>query len=730
MYKKIRQRVINFLNIWEQDDFALKSAPRPVIMTTAPYFKMAIPFIAGILLYSFQILPLDYFWIFVATSFPFLTILTFGKANHLTWLKRFYPFFLGLCLCGLSGLYTHYKDDRRSPEYFSQYVGAENLMEISINEMPVESDNSVKSIAKVLRIKDSLGWHKVSGNILLYFEKNDNALSLNYNDKLLVLLSLKEVRPPQNPYEFNYKKYLANKHIFYHSYIHENNWFRIEKGKIDGIYAAAIAVRKNFIEKLNKSGLTPIESAISSGMLLGWVNDIDQATLHEFSGAGITHILSVSGLHVGIISILCGYFLFFLNKTRKHRILKGSIQILILFLFAFITGLVPPVMRATFMFSFVLLGEMFSRSSNTFNTLGASALILLLMEPLSVLQVGFQLSFVALLGIVIIQPILFNFLKTRYKKLNFVLELITVSIAAQIITLPFILYYFHQFPTYFLIANIVIIPFSGILLGSIILVVFLSWIPWVGSFLVGALSLEIKGILFVVKQVELLPYSLISDIPFSLEQAWILAFVIFFGILIFLEKKKEYLFAFLSLFILFLGLNLFEIYTSGNQMNNTIYSLNKKSFVAEFSYGNTSYFVGNENFAQNPEVCEFQMSNNLIQKRCKNPIFICLSDSIEHKDGRFFHKGDFVQFGNEKYFFFSRKNNYSKAKCPVPLDYLVLYDNPKITIEELQNLFSFKTLIISHANSEQKIQTWKNDCRKLKQAYFSISEQGAFIEGL
>lgn len=185
------------------------------------------------------------------------------------------------------------------------------------------------------------------------------------------------------------------------------------------------------------------------------------------------HILAVSGLHVGIIFIILSKLLFFLERHKYGKILQSALIILILIFYAMLTGLSNSVIRATIMFIFICFGRMFTRQVNIYNTLSASAFIMLLYNPYSIMDVGFQLSYLAVISIVFFQPKIYSLLNLRYKFPDYIWQLVSVAIAAQIATFPLTIHYFNQFPVYFILSNILIIPFVSIIIyGALILFCF------------------------------------------------------------------------------------------------------------------------------------------------------------------------------------------------------------------------------------------------------------------
>ncbi|MBA4323416.1 MAG: competence protein, partial [Odoribacter sp.] len=347
-----------------------------------------------------------------------------------------------------------------------------------ISEPPVEKENTFKLVVEVRNIKDSTTWKEVSGKAIIYLQKDSFSSGLHYGDRLFISSDFSEVRSPQNPSEFNYKKYLSNRFVYHQSYVKSGKWKLVSRDHGNIFMTAAINIRNLFLGIFRDNKITGREYAVSSALILGYTDKIDPELMKDYSNVGVIHILSVSGMHVGVIFLVLNYLLFFFEKFRHGKIIKTIILLLLIWLYAMITGLSPAVLRAAAMFSFIAAGRSFNRQVNIFNSLAASAFLLLMINPFFLADVGFQLSYLAVVGIIIIQP----FLSSLWYPGNWFLKqawgITVVSVAAQIATFPLSIMYFHQFPNYFLVSNLIVIPFSNFIIYSGMLVLFTAPIGW------------------------------------------------------------------------------------------------------------------------------------------------------------------------------------------------------------------------------------------------------------
>lgn len=724
---------------------------------SAPMIRLIFPFILGIVLGS----------LFPCTSPLMLGIacgvllcamfyLSYFRLKQTLW----YPivFFLSFSLVGFS--LASLDSPQRNPDNFAYSAMEYNWMEVVVKEMPAQSVNTVKSMVDVVRIEDSLGWHRSSGKLMVFFQKDSLSRQLHYGDRLLVYGSLHEVAAPQNPYQFDYRKYLERKGIRHQLYVTSEQYRVMEQSSEHTVHALAYKLRAKMINIIKNSGLSEKEQGIASALLLGWDEDIDAETLQSFSNAGIAHFLSVSGLHLGIIFLFIGYLLFWMGNTRKSRIIKGCVQLVVLWFFAMMTGLAPSILRAATMFSLISIGEMFFSRASFYNNIASSAFFLLCFNPFMLFDVGFQLSYLGVLGIVVLQPVIRNLItipekldfvkilqKNRNRELksrtatffvrsmqhltNAVLwilakiwELSCVSIAAQIVTLPLTFYYFHQFPVYFLIANVSIIPFAGFLLATVIFVVAFSWIPVVGAWIVKLLSLEMSAMNVVISFVEKLPHSTFSGFYFD-EVMMVLAALFILGYaMAFVKRKKWALFSAVCVSILFVVYTGQVAYAKSGQQKWIAYST-RNHLVMEFVSGNTSYFVSDSAVLSDPKTVEFSTQGYQRNNQTSNRIGILMNGT--YRDSSFFIRDNFGAFGNERFLLVTPENCKIRSAFVPTVDYLILSGNPRIkNIADMQNKYRFGKVIIASDNSRYRAEMWQAQCDSLKIDCHNIVADGAF----
>ena len=236
------------------------------------------------------------------------------------------------------------------------------------------------------------------------------------------------------------------------------------------------------MELYHRLGFQGDNLAVLSALTVGDKENLSEDMRETYSIAGASHVLALSGLHIGLLSTLFLFFFSFLWKRwAAFKPLGFFLVILFLWAFAFLTGLSSSVVRSVIMFSLLVVSRLQSEKLLSLNTLAATAFLMLLYNPLWLFDVGFQLSFVAVVSILLIQPKLYSLLSVRRCIPRYVWGLLTVSVAAQIGTAPLVIFYFSRFSTHFLLTNLWVIPMVTLILYSAVLMLILTPFPFLQS---------------------------------------------------------------------------------------------------------------------------------------------------------------------------------------------------------------------------------------------------------
>ncbi|MGZ4059285.1 MAG: ComEC/Rec2 family competence protein, partial [Bacteroidia bacterium] len=504
---------------------------------------------------------------------------------------------------------TIYKTEKFSPNHFSKIHDSSHIFYAKLSDSFIEKDRSLKVVLEITSAKVKDKWVSTCGKAMIYLKKDSSSLKLKYGDELLLKADFKEIPAPQNPEEFDYKGFLAFHNVFEQAYVKNGEWLSTRINSGNPVLKYSIGLRNRLLNVLIENHLTGDEFSVGAALLLGYVDKLDADIISAYASTGALHVLSVSGLHVAIVYIVFSWCLFFLDKIRYGPIIKAVLLILFLWFYAALTGLSPSVLRAATMFSFIIIAKTFNRNTNIYNTLAASAFFLLLINPYLIMDVGFQLSYLAVVGIVYIHPKIKNWFQPKNWLFKQIWGITAVSIAAQIATFPLGLHYFHQFPNYFLLSNLVVIPISTVIIYVGISVFSFSKIPLFAKYLSICFTWSIWLLNSSVKWIEKLPYSLIQGIHISVFETWLMYILIILFFCYFTLRKYNYLIYALAGTILILCIQVSEQFHEFNQKEIVVYNIPKTSAV-DFITGKNNILLTDSVFAKNESAILFHIKHN------------------------------------------------------------------------------------------------------------------------
>ncbi|MBN2892761.1 MAG: ComEC family competence protein [Bacteroidales bacterium] len=684
-----------------------------------PFIAIFPPFAAGIL---FSILiPFNGDFIIVAIILSLFATIYINKK-----LSKQKPSLFGFSaylFIFLTGIYTVNINKAETPKIDNS---AEYVFEGIIIEPPQEKTKTIQCVVDVEAYKDSTEWKNFSTKSVVYFQKDSVSESFQYGDRIVFQGYLNEITNAGNPAEFNYKAFMQNKGIFATSYSKKGEFIILEHKLGNFFIRSALNLRNNLLEIYRNEGFQDQEFAVLSALTLGYRDEIDKETRQMFANTGAMHILAVSGLHVGIIFLILTTMLKFMDKNKKLRIIRAVIIILSLWIFAAIAGLSPSVSRSALMFSLFVIGKLLQRATSTYNIIFASAVILLFFNPLNLLSVGFQLSYAAVLSIVFFQPYIYKLFLFQKWLPDKIWALTSVSIAAQIGTMPIGLYYFHQFPNYFFLTNILVIPLASIILYlAVLLLIIATIVPFFAGFFSFLLKLSMKTLILGVNFIDKIPYSTTQGISISGIQIFILYAIIISFFLFWIYNRKNLIYLFLISSIFYLSLNIIDNYKI--KTSNQLIIFNTKEALL------LNVLKGDENIVitDTSEISNFNYSAKPYWIKTKSPeptVFDLDSlNKIKYNSNLLRFNNNFFAIGNIKFLLLENSellNNYAPQKIEV--DYVILSKNAYIEIPELIELVDFKEIIFDGTNKYWRTEKWEEQCKNQNISCFDITKNGAF----
>lgn len=687
-----------------------------------PFVRILTPFLAGILSHIYlgmggPFILFLFIFLFIIYITDFITINILGKFN----LRVINGIYLSVLLFSAGICWPGFFDDRKNETHYVHLENKEKTYQLKIINEPIQKEKSVKVEVRLIGFLENKKQNSLSGKAILYFRKDEKSLKLQYGDELIVHTHLQEINSPQNPGEFNYKQFCAFHRIYAQGFVDEFSWKKTgESG--NSIFIFAFESRKTLLGILKDAGLANQEFAVASALILGYMNEIDQETKNAYSSSGALHVLSVSGLHVAIIFAVFDKLLSFLLRFKNGKYYKAILILLILWLYALITGLSPSVMRSAAMLSFVVIGKLINRNASIYNILSASAFVLLCIDPMLIMEVGFQLSYLAVLGIVYLHPKIYNLFFFQNKIIDFTWNVTAVSIAAQIATFPLGLLYFHQFPNYFLISNLIVIPLGTIILYNGILALILSFVPFLNEFLIFTLKWSVKILNESVHWVEQLPYSLSSGISISIFETWLI-YTIILSFLFFTDVKKVWLLK-LSIYssILLFSIFSFEKWSQNYNSQFIVYHLKNETAISWIE-GRNNVFLSSNQLREDKNKMSFHINHhwdNLGISRIKY-----LSNEVKYYKSEVLKYKNYLVMGNLKIAQIDTSFRIFKPKKKLSIDVIIISGNPNIQLSEIRKMYDFKFLIIDSSNKNYQIKKWKKEKLQNEKMHV-VNEKGAF----
>jgi competence protein ComEC len=565
--------------------------PQTSIFNNFPFLRFTLAFITGIIIRNNLDNVSSIF--FILAIIPFATSLLFLiNVKSSFQINRFFSLSIFLSFICAGFLYTHFYLNSLFDEDIPESATYSGLI---LDKSPSTNDR-FKYTLQLDCIKENDSLQFTNEKIVLYNSDSLSNTQIEPGKRVLFQSRLLKITNSDNPCEFNFEKYMKIKGIRYQTFVKSGIVFT-EYEHLN-LKTSALNLRTKLMKMYRDEGIGGDEYPVLCALTLGDQNYISNDVKSSYSASGTTHVLSVSGLHVGIIFIIISFLLKPLDRNKRLKLLKIMILLVFLWFYAFISGLSPPVLRSCSMFSFIVIGENLQRRTNTYNTLAVSAFVLMLINPLMIFDVGFQLSYLAVISIVYYQPKISALIKTDNVILKYVWGLLTVSVAAQLGTTPVCIYYFHQFPTYFLISNMIVVPLAALILYAALPFYAFSFIPFLSKWLAFLLKYMTWFLNHSVQTIEFLPGSVIKGLWISDFALMLLYLLIIFLSVFIILKKGFFLNISLTIIIILLGLNLKKEFLSYRQKLIIVYN-NRTEPIISFIEGKKHYYFSNATITGN-----------------------------------------------------------------------------------------------------------------------------------
>lgn len=583
-----------------------------------------------------------------------------------------------------------------------------------------ETDKTHRNLVEVQTVFTGDAWKEASGNIYLYVPKSDS-IQLQYGESILVYGKPSLLNPPQNPGEFDYKRFLTFQNIYHTQFVTKDKIEIVGNNGGNNLLGHAFAIRKWATIKLSQAIKNPREQNIALALILGVKDGLNDDIKNAYSASGAMHVLAVSGLHVGIIYLILLFVLKRLQNNSVGRWILFAISIFVLWTYAAVTGFSPSVLRAVTMFTAIALSKAMNRHTNIYNTLAGSALVLLVYDPYLIMSVGFQLSYLAVLGIVYLQPIIYaQFVSTNWL-IDKIWSITAVSIAAQLATFSLGLLYFHQFPTFFFLSNLVVIPgaFGILILGLLVLAI--SWFEP----LFDALGYLMEKLIWVINELVFgimeIPNSQIKDVYITTPQTWLIIGFVLFSFLLFQKRKLIHFYIAMTCMVVFALLQ-WDASVKNSSVNKiTIYKVNRHTAFDVITAGNSSLYSDAALLADTDKHRFHIKPNHLMNGVVNNEEIEIDSSAVKLATGL-----KVVHANGLLILICDGKIDWNLTiEQKLKYDAIILSKNFNKSISWIADNFEFDKLIIDGSLSKYKADKYKRQCDQLNIEHVSVYHDGA-----
>ena len=601
---------------------------------------------------------------------------------------------------------------------------------------------------------------KTDVNIQLTFLRDSICEQLQYGNVLLVKSKIDTTEGPKNPYEFNFRQYLAFHNIYNKAFVTRGEWRVIDTAAGNPVLAGIYKLRSSFLSIITRYVSDKNDFGVASAIMLGYRDYINSEIMRAYASSGTVHVLSVSGLHVSIMFFMLNFLLSWMDKRgRKMVYAKAGIIIGFIWFYACLTGLSTPVLRSAMMFTLIQVGQVLIRNVNTYNIIAGSALLLMLFNPFVIADVGFQLSYIAVFGIVYLQPKIADlwiikpdkphfknadtwrkvFVFLRYdgywllkQLLSFLWQLIAASLAAQIVTLPLCLFYFYQFPNLFLLSNIVVIPLSNLLLFAGTFMFSVAHIPYVAD-LAGWIFSHLLYILdSFIFWIDTLPFALTQGISISMAQVILLYLLIILLCWLSEERRNKVLVAALAVVLVLCSFKSVKEVNRARQKQVVVYAVSKQKAIA-FVSAKSLYYDMDSALFNNQANMLFHIYHHWWECGVSGGLPLSsLNNSTSEIQSTTIPQGRLVLFEGKKILIIDSlaTSDYNGTQQKLKADLVILNGTIRVSLPVLRKSIVFDEVIFDSACKPSSRKRWKKDCADLDINYWDVNSQGAFVWNL
>lgn len=628
-----------------------------------------------------------------------------------------------ICWAGVFCRVQYVQHDDRLASYLSSpmeaYVAV--VLEGSSNR-----DGRTTITVGVQQVYAQGSWYKSTGKVRLHI-KSTAIDTIPYGAVYLIVGAPQLVSPPCNPHAFNYQALLKQQQIYYQQYISAVAFHPIGYHPPSQLQLLLDQLRQFCQAALTKHIQDSSVSGIVLALVLGVKEEMDELLQMAYAGAGTMHVLAVSGLHVGILYGLLSFLVYGRKNSQSQGWIRALLICLGLWLYAGVTGLTPSVLRATWMLTLVTLARLAGRKGNTYNVLATSAFVLLLWNPLLLESISFQLSYLAVWGVVHLQPQIYHWFKVK----NFILRHLwmwtSVSLAAQIATTPISFYYFHQFPIYFIIANWIVVPAAFLIFSLGITVLLTSgWgmlnlgLSWLLEQITTLMNLFVLGI-------NQLPYSVVRDVYLDKWHV-IIWYSVLASILLFCYTKTFRSWVLVILVSCYLAITNIKItFQQRSQQGVILYSVYPHEALA-FVQGTQGLCLIDKALQEDTKRCNHQIRPSLLARGidCLKSYTVEQAIHSSHVPWQMCQGVKLGYWSGKSFVLIDQPGiHFPIWNTKIHTDLVIITHNSVSSLQPLIAQFEWTTLVVGSSNSKQLTKKLQFEAQQLHLPIYVLRNQGA-----
>ncbi|MEP6750863.1 MAG: ComEC/Rec2 family competence protein, partial [Bacteroidota bacterium] len=556
----------------------------------------------------------------------------------------------------------------------------------------------------------------VKGNIIIYFKKDSFPEPLLYGAQIIFNKTLQPIRNSGNPGSFNYERYAAFQGVYQQVFLKPGEYMILPGKNANWLTSFLFTTRQKVLNIITTYIPGEKEAGLAEALLVGYKDDLDKTLVQSYSNTGVVHIIAISGMHLGLIYWLLNLLLIPFKKRKQTKWMVPVLIITGLWLFSLLAGGGPSILRSAVMFTCIVIGENVQRKTFIYNSLAASAFILLCINPFWLWDAGFQLSYTAVLSIVIFMKPLYNLLYFKNKMVDGIWKLMAVTLAAQVLTTPVSMFHFHQFPVYFLMTNLLAVPLSSLIVLLEIVLCAIAFVPVLAKAAGIILHWLIYAMNSFIEHMEALPFSLWNNMQINILQLILLYGVVIAVAYWLMKKNKPAIFIGLFCLLGFLSLRSYSFIGANQQQQLIVYNIPRYQAI-DFINGRDYFFKGDTDLLTNKQLQNFDLNPSRTLYRINN------AESIEN----FLSVSPVCMFNNKTIVLIDQHTGLGTATEKINADLIIISKNPSVRMSQLAEAFNCRQIVFDGSNAPWKVNKWKLEAAKLGLQCFYTVDNGAFV---